>query len=106
MGSYLVGWLRGLIRSTGVRRTTTHTSPDGEIRGELAHCGRAGIRALANVDIVFAWLKPSPFGCSLSEFLAAVPDCTRGFWPWAAFPSQGAAEQPSEASSEEEQSCE
>lgn len=79
-------------------------SPDGEIRGELVLCRRPGGHMLASVEKMFVRLKPSPLGrapADLPSLPAAVPDCTRGLWPWAAFPGRGAAQQLSKASLEE-----
>lgn len=62
LSSELTGWLRGLIRYIEVGKTAAHMSPDGEIRGELVLCRRAGSPALASVEKMFVRLKPSPLG--------------------------------------------
>lgn len=59
---------------------------------EPALCRRAKSHMLANAEKTFVQLKPSPLGRAPSDFPslpAVVPDCTRGLWPWAAFPGWG-----------------
>lgn len=82
MGSYLAGWLHGLIWYTGVGRTTARTSPDGEIRGELVLCRRAERCTLANVEKMFVQLKPSPLGRAPNNFPKLASCCT-GLYPGA-----------------------